>query len=537
MTTKTPNVLLITADSWRADSLSAVGHPCVKTPSVDRLAADAVLFRNHFVQAAPCGPSRASLFTGLYLHNHRSVRNGTPLDSRHTNLALEMRKAGYDPSLVGYTDTSADPRLYPPGHPALTTYEGLLPGFRPELVLVMPYTPWLDHLASKGYDVPRTGLAIYRPVSNYPGAETRGPTYPPPCYRAEDSETAFATDRAMAYLAEHGDRPWFLHLSYLRPHSPFVVPEPYNRMYDLEGVPAPRRAPSPEEEARQHPFLAYRLERIRKAAEMSESDLKDLDPWIAVGVGQSRITAKTNKRDLMQLKATYYGMVSEVDHQIGRLIARLREVGQYDDTLIVFTSDHGTQLGDHWLLGAESYFDASYHVPLIIRVPGVEKELRGRVVDAFTEGIDLMPTILDLVGAEIPVPCDGASLRPFLFGETPSRWRREVHWECDFRDVVDAAPEKALGIGFDECAFSVIRDERYKYVHFAALPPVFFDLHEDPDELQNLADDPAHGGLVLRYAQKMLSWRMRHDERALTGIHLGPGGPVERPRAARGPIP
>lgn len=512
MTTEIPNVLFITADDWRGDCLSALGHPCVKTPNVDRLAAEAVLFRNHFAQASPCGPSRASMYTGLYPQNHRSVRNGTPLDARHTNLALEMRKAGYDPSLVGYTDTSADPRLYPPGHPALTTYEGLLPGFRPKLLLVEPYTPWLEYLAAKGYDVPRNWFDVYRPVPNYPGARGRGPTYPPPCYRAEDSDTAFATDTAIAYLSEQDDRRWFLHVSYLRPHPPFVVPEPYNRMYDPEDVPPPRGAPSLDEEARQHPWLAYRLTQSRKAAEMSESDLK-------------------------QLKATYFGMVSEVDHQIGRLLAHLRELGQYDDTLIVVTSDHGEQLGDHRLIGKEAYFDASFQVPLVIRAPGVPSEARGRQVDAFTEAIDLMPTILDLVGAEIPLQCDGASLRPFLFGETPSHWRAEVHWEYDFRDVGGAAPEKALGIGLDECTLNVIRDRRYKYVHFTALPPLFFDLEKDPDELTSLAEDPAYTGLVLRYAQRMLSWRMRHDERTLTGIHLGPDGLVERPRAARAPMP
>jgi arylsulfatase A-like enzyme len=101
MTESRPNVLLITLDQWRADCLSAVGHPCLRTPNLDRLAAEGVLFRRHFTQASPCGPARASLLTGLYAHNHRSVRNGVPLDDRHTNIAREVRKAGYDPVLFG----------------------------------------------------------------------------------------------------------------------------------------------------------------------------------------------------------------------------------------------------------------------------------------------------------------------------------------------------------------------------------------------------------------------------------------------------
>ncbi len=156
------------------------------------------------------------------------------------------------------------------------------------------------------------------------------------------------------------------------------------------------------------------------------------------------------------------------------------------------------------------------------------KPSRGRFVDAFTENIDVVPTILDLLGADIPLQCDGKSLLPFLVDEIPPKWRREVHWELDFRYVAGGLPEKALGIGFEECCFNVIRDKRYKYVHFAALPPLFFDLENDPAELHNLAGDPSYATLILEYAQKMISWRMRNDERTLTHMMVGPSGLVER---------
>ena len=112
-------VLFISADQWRGECLSALGHACVRTPHLDALAANGVLFRNHYCQASPCGPARTSMLTGLYMMNHRSLHNGTPLDARFTNLALEVRKAGYDPTLFGYTDTSPDPRRYAPDDPAL----------------------------------------------------------------------------------------------------------------------------------------------------------------------------------------------------------------------------------------------------------------------------------------------------------------------------------------------------------------------------------------------------------------------------------
>ena len=113
------NVLFITADQWRGDTLGAVGHPCIKTPNLDRLAADGVLFSKHYSQGSPCSPARASLLTGLYLFNHRVVYNGTPLDRRFTNVALEARKAGYDPVLIGYTSTAPDQRTLEPGDPRL----------------------------------------------------------------------------------------------------------------------------------------------------------------------------------------------------------------------------------------------------------------------------------------------------------------------------------------------------------------------------------------------------------------------------------
>jgi arylsulfatase A-like enzyme len=511
MTDSRPNVLLITLDQWRADCLSAMGHPCLRTPHLDRLAADGVLFRRHYTQASPCGPARASLLTGLYAHNHRSVRNGIPLDDRHTNLARELRKAGHDPVLFGYTDTAVDPRLYPPGDPALNTYEGVLPGFTPGLVLSMRLKPWLEDLASKGYAIPAKAKDIWLPRGD--GDTGRGPTFAPPRYKAEDSETRFLTDAALTYLADSAPG-WFLHLSYLRPHPPFIAPEPYNALYDPTGVPSFRRAASKAQEAAQHPWLAYHLAKIH-AAPLPEQ--------------KRPILGTLDDAALRQLRATYYGMISQVDDELGRLFNALRRSGVYDNTLIVVTADHGEQLGDHWMIGKDGYFDAAFHIPLLVHDPRAAPSARGLRVDAFTEAVDIMPTILDWLDLDVPPQLDGRSLLPFLAGAAPADWRREVHWEYDFRDPRGLGPETALGLRSEQCSLTVIRSARYKYVHFAALPPLFFDLETDADELRNRAEDPACLALVLAYAQKMLSWRMRHEERTLSHLHLGPGGIVARP--------
>ena len=167
------NVLFITVDQWRGDSLSALGHPVLTTPTLDRLAARGTLFANHWANAAPCGPSRACLYTGTYLHRNRSVSNGTPLDSRFTNVALLARQAGYDPVLFGYTDTSLDPRDLPADDPRLRSYEEVLPGFR--AVLYEPWEAgsrqWGRWLAAQGVDVPANPHDLYLPIPDFPGAD------------------------------------------------------------------------------------------------------------------------------------------------------------------------------------------------------------------------------------------------------------------------------------------------------------------------------------------------------------------------------
>ncbi len=395
-----------------------------------------------------------------------------------------------------------------PGDPVLTTYEGVLPGMNPVVSLTSDLKQWIGRLAAKGYTIPEDPRDIHAP---HPSDQGKGSA--PARYRSEDSATAFVTDETLTYISAQAGRPWFVHLSYLAPHPPLIAPEPYNTLYDSAMVPAPIRAASLEEEAAQHPWLAYRL---RKQLEHG-------------GVEHVEELSRLSEDDHRQLRATYYGLITEVDVQLGRILDHLRSSGEYDNTLIVFTSDHGEQLGDHWLYGKHGYFDQAFHIPLVIRDPRSNSDsTRGRVVTEFTEHVDLMPTILSWLGLGVPRQCDGENLLPVMLGESVTGWRGEVHWEFDFRDVADDDVETALGLQMDQCTLNVIRDRRYKYVHFTALPSLLFDLQEDPHEFHNLADDAAYMPRVLEYAQKMLSWRMNHDERTLTGLKLSPQGVIAR---------
>jgi len=226
-----------------------------------------------------------------------------------------------------------------------------------------------------------------------------------------------------------------------------------------------------------------------------------------------------------QMRATYCGLMSEIDDQLGRVFDYLKQTGQWDDTLIVFTSDHGEQLGDHHLLGKIGYFDESYCIPMIVRDPRAEANgTRGTIVDKFTETIDTMPTILEWMGLPVPRQCDGRSLLPFVEGDAPSDWRTEVHYEFDFRDLFYTRPETALGIPMDKCSLAVVQDQSCKYVHFAALPPLFFDLKGDPGQFVNRATDRAYATRMGEYAAKMLDWRLGFADRTLTGYRATPGG-------------
>lgn len=491
------NILLVTADQWRGDTAGYAGHPLIQTPTLDALAAEGTAYLRHYAQAAPCSPARACLYTGLYQMNHRVCRNGTPLAARFDNIALAARRAGYDPTLFGYTDVALDPTGKAPDDPDNLTYEGVLPGFTTRVKLPEHEKPWVSWLQSQGLDV-ADNMAAHQPVGAPPGAITNAP----PIYGQDQTQTAFLAGEFIRWLGEQ-DKPWFAHLSFIRPHPPFVVPAPYNTMYDPDAVGAFARAESREAEAAQHPLAALALATATAAVP-----------------GADKPVAQLSDAEFRQIKATYFGMISEVDAQLGRIFAAIKARGAWSQTLVIFTSDHAELLGDHYLLGKGGYFDESQHIPLILKGPGLAA---GRRVEGFTEAVDIFPTLLEILGVEpLHVP-DGRSL---LGREGVD----EVHWEFDFRDVAGQSTERALALGSTRLSLAVIRDRRWKYVHFAGLPPLLFDLEADPQALHNLADDPACLRMRLEMAERLLSWRAQHLDQTLALTELTSDGVVRRHR-------
>jgi len=536
-----PNILLITADQWRGDCLSAIGHPVLHTPNLDRLADSGTLFRRHYANAVPCSPARACLYTGLYQMNNRVCMNGSPLDARHDTLALAFRRLGYDPNLFGYTDQSEDPRRLHPDDPRLRSYEGLLPGFNWRACMSDDQRSWLSWLQQQGYEnaLQSDPVAFHIPLDGVDDP----PSASVPVYRAEHTETAYLVGEFSRWLGEECSPArrqsrasgWFAHLSFLRPHPPFVVPPPYDKQYKVVDVPDFYGSGNWQHESKLHPLISYLQSTVTK------------DHFIPGTTGHVR---DWSVGDLKQIAATYYGMCAEVDAQVGRLLDLLQQAGEHENTIVVFTSDHGEQLGDHHLLGKYGFFDQSFHVPLIISDP-FRRASHGRKIDAFTEAVDVMPTLLAAVDADIPWQLDGCSLLPFLessqsnadtsiggqtvggqnnAGSDRPAWRQAVHWEYDFRDVVDRKAEEYFELPSQACNLSVMRSERYKYVHFAALPPLLFDLEKDPHETHNVAEEPDYQAVVRASAEDLLSWRAQHLDQSLALSRITSGGWVNTAR-------
>lgn len=468
------NVLLVTLDQFRGDCLSSAGHPVVRTPVLDGLARQGVRFARHYSQAAPCGPGRACLYTGTYQLNNRVVGNGTPLDHRFDNLARAARRAGYKPTVFGYTDQSLDPRhSRGPGDERLLTYQGYPPGFEVALELPDEQDAWVRWLEDLGYGSFENGQDALASEPDRP---------------EDHGVSAYLTDAVIDWLRRQ-DGPWFAHASYWRPHPPYAAAGRWSKAYDPRDVPDP--VPPPE---RPSPFCG------RVAA---------LEP---------------PEGTIGTIAAQYYGMVSDVDHQLGRLLEELAGLGMWHDTFVVVVSDHGEQLGDQGRLGKGGEFEASYHTPAIVRDPRSPRA-HGSVVEAFTENVDIFPTICEAIGVEVPAQCDGLPLTPYLAGEGPPWWRDAAHWEYDWRwEYIPFGPHVwPWDRRLESKNLAVSRSDSVAYVQFANGDWRCYDLESDPRwgvELDDLAE-------VLAQAQEMLTWRSTHAERTLTDMLIA-GGAIGR---------
>lgn len=301
----------------------------------------------------------------------------------------------------------------------------------------------------------------------------------------EHSETAYMTDKALRFIESQGDEPWFLHLSYIKPHWPYIAPEPYHAMYSTDQVlPAVK---SNRERTEPHPI-----------------------PGVLMDISDSQAFAKQETRDAVI--PTYMGLVHQIDDHIGRVLDLLKRLGRLDDTLIVFTSDHGDHLGDHWLADKGMFYEQATRVPLIIYDPRSSADgNRGTTCAALVEGIDLFPTFLEALETEIPEHrLEGESLSPILSGESKETRRTAVFSEKDYAFIETRA---ALDLPIDRAMGRMVRTKDWKYVHFDILRPQLFDLNADPDELNDLGSDPNYSDVRATMKGYLLDWSLERKMR------------------------
>lgn len=468
------NVLFITLDQFRGDSFGAAGHPLVQTPTLDRIAAEGVRLERHFSQSAPCAPGRAALYTGTYQMNNRVVANGTPLPMGLDNIAKVARRANYDPTLFGYTDQGLDPNQAEGiDDPRLDHFDGVLPGFSVGLFLPESQAGWVQYLRTMGYDVPYGFAHVLRGETDRP---------------AEHSLSGFLSTRFVEWLERQGSG-WFAHLSYLRPHPPYGAAGEYSKMYDPADVGLPL---APVGAEHRHPIHE-----------------------VALAVAES--AAPTNVDEMRFLRAQYYGMISEVDYQLGRVVAAIEARGEWNDTLVVVTSDHGEQLGDHGLVEKLGFFPQSYHVLGLWRDPRGANA--GRTVRGFTENVDLLPTLCDALSLEPPVQCDGRSLTGLMAGHE-GEWRSAAHYEWDYREfwIGERTPRWPTDRTLSRQNLCVSVSDETGYVQCGDGSFKCFDLVADPTWRTECGD----ADRVLAAAQEQLVWRQEHLRRDLTDMLLGP---------------
>ena len=493
------NILFIMADQLRFDYLGCYGHPTIRTPNIDALAGRGVRFERAYVQSPICGPSRMSFYTGRYVHSHGATWNNVPLRVGEMTLGDHLRPLGMQTVLCGKTHMQADregmerlgldpeslvgARVAECGFDVWDRLDGLHPsaGRQP--------SHYQDYLRGLGYDGPNPWEQWANSAAGDEDGEILSGWLLRHADRAarvdeKDSETPYATTRAIEFMAQAGAAPWCLHLSYIKPHWPYIVPAPYHAMYGKDDiVPAVR---SEVERENAHPVLAaYHEHRF------------------------SRVFARDEVRE--RVVPAYMGLITQIDDQIGRLIGYLEESGRIDDTLIVFTSDHGDYLGDHWLGEKELFHDPSVKVPLILVDPSDEADgTRGTVSRALVEGIDLAPTFVEIAGGRPRREVlEGHSLLPLMHG-TAQRLRDHVISEYDYSF---RAARAKLNQPVGAARLAMICDGRFKLVHAEGFRPMLYDLEADPKEFEDLGASPRHGEVRERLQAALDGWFRQHHSR------------------------
>ncbi|MEP2533418.1 sulfatase-like hydrolase/transferase [Shimia sp.] len=497
------NILFIMYDQLRHDYLSCAGHPHLHTPNFDRLAEMGVRFTNTYVQSPICGASRMCFYTGRYASSHGAQWNGFPLRVGEHTLGDHLRREGMDCWLLGKTHMKADAdgmarlglnpdsvigaRQAECGFDSWIRDDGLW-GEGPDGFYDEKRSPYNEYLKSKGYPSENPWADFANAGIDAQGDKASGWMFAnadkPANIREEDSETPWLTQKTIEFIDQAEGR-WCAHVSYIKPHWPYIVPAPYHDMYGANHVPQPMR--NAVERQDPHPvFGAYMENRIGQAFQRED-------------VRQKVIPA-------------YMGLIKQCDDQLGVLLDYLEETGRLDTTMIVLTSDHGDYLGDHWMGEKELFHDQSVKIPLIVYDPRADADVtRGTTCDALVESLDVAATFVEFAGGKVPDHIvEGRSLMPWLHGATPE-WREFAISEYDY-----SATQQAIKLKVEprDARLFMVFDGRYKLMHAeGGFRPMLFDLEQDPEEFHDLGKTDAHDGEIDRLYGYLAQWGRRMSQR------------------------
>jgi arylsulfatase len=438
-----PNILWYCTDQQRFDTIGALGNPHVRTPTLDRLVAEGTAFTTTYCQSPICTPSRASFMTGLYpsrVHNTRNG-NGTFPEDAPPLISKLLADAGYDCGMIGKFHLQSSGKRTEPRLDDGYSFWKFSHAPRDDWEEGHDYAEWVSE---NGGDLDAMRQSEERVDPKY-------------------HQTAWASERAMEFIDQERTGPWMLTVNVYDPHPPFIPPKAYADQFDPEKMPGPI-------------FRASDLEQQEK--------LKEID-------FQDEIRTP-DEHDAKKKQALYYAQIAQIDDQFARLLDKLEQCGQAENTLIIFTSDHGETLGDHGLMykGCR-FYEGLVRVPLIFRWPGQVKA--GLQSDALVELLDMSATMLDAAGVEIPDYFQGSSLLPILRGEaSPDHFRESVR--CEYFDALDTHFTGGYG------AFATMyRRGNYKLsIYHGKELGELYDLENDPEEFNNLWDDEAHSELKNR---------------------------------------
>ena len=461
-----------------------------------------VRFTQTYVQSPICGASRMCYYTGRYASSHGAQWNGFPLRVGEQTIGDHLRKLGMNSWIIGKTHMKADAdgmarlglaadsvigaRQSECGFDNWVRDDGLWAygpdGFYDEL-----RSPYNEYLKSQGYDgdnpwadYANAGISDEQIASGWMFRNADKPAN----IREQDSETPWLTGQTIDFI-DQAEGPWMAHVSYIKPHWPYIVPSPYHNMFGPSHVP-PARRHLVEQESPHPVYGAYMDNKVSSAFQREEV------------------------RD--KVIPAYMGLIKQCDDQLGRLLDHLEATGRMQDTMIVLTSDHGDYLGDHWLGEKDLFHEASVKVPLIIYDPRDQAEAtRGTTCDALVESIDLAATFVEAAGGPVPDHIlEGRSLMPWLCGETPT-WRKYVISEYDY-----SATPHALELGVEprDARLFMVYDGRYKMMHAeGGMRPMLFDLQEDPDEFYDLAKGSEHNEIIDKLYLDLRNWGLRMSQR------------------------